>query len=275
MDSAHSGSIASIDPDGSSQVGIAGKTGNRLRGGTLQAGVSSHSNGTITRADGAVALPRPVLPGTVPAERPVAPSHGTFARATKRTIDLIGALLLIAILFPLLVVIALLIKLDSPGPILFRQRRIGRHDVPFSMLKFRTMVDGADEQKAALRHLNQAAEGLFKIDGDPRVTRIGRWLRGTSFDELPQLVHVVTGKMSLVGPRPLVPEEDALITGVNRSRLEMRPGMTGVWQVNGASSIPISEMVVLDRGYREDWSLWFDTRILLQTASHVILRRGL
>jgi lipopolysaccharide/colanic/teichoic acid biosynthesis glycosyltransferase len=172
-------------------------------------------------------------------------------------------------------VIALLIKIDAPGPILFRQRRIGRDGEAFSMLKFRTMVDGADEQKAQLLHLNEAAEGLFKINGDPRVTGIGRWLRGTSLDELPQLLHVVTGKMSLVGPRPLVPEEDALITGQNRRRLEMRPGMTGVWQVNGASTVPIHEMVVLDRGYREDWSLLLDAKLLLRTASHVILRRSL
>ena len=114
---------------------------------------------------------------------PAQPAHGTLAKATKRTIDLVGGLVLIAILSPFMLVTALLIKLDSAGPILFRQRRIGRGDEPFAMLKFRTMIDGADEQKAALRHLNEAAEGLFKIDGDPRVTRIGRWLRATSLDE--------------------------------------------------------------------------------------------
>lgn len=258
MDSAQDRSIALIDANESTQTAGNGSLNGGMNGGA-----------------GAAVLHRPALPGTSARETWVKPAHGRLASATKRAIDLIGAILLIAILLPFFVVTALLIKLDSPGPILFRQRRMGRGDQPFSMLKFRTMVDGADEQKGKLRHLNEAAEGLFKIDGDPRVTRVGRWLRITSLDELPQLLHVVTGKMSLVGPRPLVPEEDALITGSNRRRLEMRPGMTGVWQVNGASSIPIDQMVVLDRGYLEDWSLWLDTRILLQTASHVILRRGL
>jgi lipopolysaccharide/colanic/teichoic acid biosynthesis glycosyltransferase len=164
---------------------------------------------------------------------------------------------------------------DSSGPILFRQRRIGRDGKAFSMLKFRTMVDGADDHKHTLQHLNQAADGLFKIDGDPRITRVGNWLRATSLDELPQLLHVVTGKMSLVGPRPLVPDEDEQITGANRTRLQMRPGMTGVWQIGGASQIPIREMVKLDRDYVEQWSLRLDFKLLAQTAAHVFLRRGL
>jgi lipopolysaccharide/colanic/teichoic acid biosynthesis glycosyltransferase len=159
--------------------------------------------------------------------------------------------------------------------VLFRQLRIGRDGRAFSMLKFRTMVDGADEQKAALRHLNVAADGLFKIDGDPRVTQVGRWLRATSLDELPQLVHVLTGKMSLVGPRPLVPEEDARIMGSQRRRLRMRPGMTGIWQVNGASAIPIREMVKLDAGYVDNWSLWVDAKVLAVTAAHVVMRKSM
>jgi lipopolysaccharide/colanic/teichoic acid biosynthesis glycosyltransferase len=136
------------------------------------------------------------------------------------------------------------------------------------------MVDGADEQKTELLHLNQAAEGLFKINGDPRVTEVGARLRSTSLDELPQLLNVVLGRMSLVGPRPLVPEEDATIVGGHRCRLAMRPGMTGVWQVGGASTIPIREMVTLDRGYLEEWSLWLDLKILLKTARLVALRQG-
>ncbi len=260
MDSAQSGSVASIEHDVPTKV--------RLNPTTSR---------SAAEAGGAALLRRPGLPGRTAPEpaATTAAAHGTLAAAAKRIIDVVGALLLIAILLPFFAVTAILIKLDSPGPVLFRQRRIGRGDRPFGMLKFRTMVDGADEQKAFLRHLNEAADGLFKIDGDPRVTRVGRWLRITSLDELPQLIHVIIGKMSLVGPRPLVPEEDALITGANRRRLDMRPGMTGVWQVNGASSIPIHQMVVLDRGYLEEWSLWLDARILLQTASHVMLRRGL
>ena len=201
--------------------------------------------------------------------------HGPVERATKRAFDVVGALLLIVLLAPALLVIALLIKADSPGPILFRQRRIGRDGRPFSMFKFRTMVDGADSFKPALLHLNEAADGLFKIEGDPRVTRSGNWLRSTCLDELPQLVNVIAGQMSLVGPRPLVPDEDARIRGSQRRRLQMRPGMTGAWQVAGASAIPISEMVELDSGYVEGWSLWSDVKLIAVTASLVLLRKGL
>jgi lipopolysaccharide/colanic/teichoic acid biosynthesis glycosyltransferase len=225
---------------------------------------------------GAIVLPAPgTLADVAPDAEHYERQHGVLARGVKRTIDAVGALLLIIVLAPVWLTIALLIKADSPGPILFRQRRVGRDGKVFRMLKFRTMVDGADAHKSALLHLNEAADGLFKINGDPRVTRVGRWLRATSLDELPQLLHVLTGGMSLVGPRPLVPEEDARITGAYRTRLQMRPGMTGVWQVAGASSIPIQEMVVLDSGYVRDWSLWLDVKLLAETAGHVIRRKGL
>ncbi len=227
------------------------------------------------RADarvGTLALPYPeVLP--LPAE-PHEHVHGAASRATKRAFDLIGAILLLVVLAPVWLAIALAIKFDTPGPIFFRQRRIGQDGKAFSMFKFRTMVVGADEQKPELLHLNEAAEGLFKISGDPRVTRVGSWLRATSLDELPQLLNVVIGRMSLVGPRPLVPEEDAAIVGEDRRRLAMRPGMTGVWQVGGASTIPIREMVVLDRRYVEEWSLWLDAKLLLRTAGLVVARKG-
>ena len=175
-------------------------------------------------------------------------------RALKRAFDLAGGAVLLIVLAPVLLTISLLIKMDSPGPILFRQRRIGQYGVPFRMFKFRTMVDGADARKPALLHMNEAAEGLFKISGDPRLTRTGRWLRQTSLDELPQLLDVISGRMSLVGPRPLIPQEDAQIAGAHRGRLTMRPGMTGIWQVSGASAIPISEMVELDKEYIDQWS---------------------
>jgi lipopolysaccharide/colanic/teichoic acid biosynthesis glycosyltransferase len=227
-------------------------------------------------AVGTLTVPQPGTLGELPGvEHPFPREHGPLARGVKRTVDLVGSLVLLALLSPFLLVIASLIKADSPGPVVFRQRRIGRDGAPFSMIKFRTMVDGADSHKPALLHLNEAGDGLFKINGDPRVTRIGRWLRATSLDELPQLIHVVTGQMSLVGPRPLVPEEDALIQGQHRRRLSMRPGMTGVWQVAGASSIPLNQMVELDRDYVENWSLWLDCKLLLQTAAHVVLRRGI
>ena len=197
-----------------------------------------------------------------------------LSRGSKRAFDLIGALLIILLLTPLWITIALLIKAESPGPILFRQRRIGRDGQPFRMLKFRTMVQGADARKPALLHLNEAADGLFKIYHDPRITRVGRHLRATWFDEFPQLLHVVTGKMSLVGPRPLVPDEDAQISPANRLRSAMRPGMTGPWQVGGGSAIPIDEMARIDCTYVERWSLWLDLKLLARTAWQVVRRRG-
>lgn len=194
--------------------------------------------------------------------------------AIKRMFDLLFASVAILVLAPFMVAVALAIKIDSPGPVFFRQRRVGRWGSEFEMLKFRTMVDGADDHKHRLRHLNEAAEGLFKITRDPRVTRTGRPLRSTSLDELPQLFQVLRGEMSLVGPRPLVTDEDAKIAGPYRRRVEMRPGLTGPWQVAGASRVPISEMAVLDRDYVESWSLWGDLKLILRTVPHVVLRRG-
>jgi lipopolysaccharide/colanic/teichoic acid biosynthesis glycosyltransferase len=233
---------------------------------------------SLTGNGGAVALPYPdVLPRPevrAPSRESYERAHRVELRALKRAFDLIGAIFLLVVLAPFWLAIAVAIKLDSPGPILFRQRRIGRDGKAFWMLKFRTMVDGADRQKEALLHLNEAAEGLFKINGDPRITKTGGWLRSTCLDELPQLLNVVAGQMSLVGPRPLVPNEDALITGNDRRRLTVRPGMTGAWQVGGASTIPIREMVLLDRDYVEEWTLWLDLTLLFRTAHLVVKRKG-
>jgi lipopolysaccharide/colanic/teichoic acid biosynthesis glycosyltransferase len=194
---------------------------------------------------------------------------------SKRAFDVVGSLLTLVILAPVWALIAILIKLDTPGPVLFRQSRVGRDGEVFAMLKFRTMIRDADQQKLQLLHLNEAGEGLFKIRDDPRLTRFGRFLRSTSLDELPQLVHVLTGQMSLVGPRPLIPDEDVLIDGRYRRRLEMRPGMTGAWQAAGASRIPMSEMIQLDYDYVRDWSLFGDVKLLVRTVPHVVLRRGM
>ena len=182
------------------------------------------------------------------------------------------AMLLIA---PLLAAIAIAVRLDSPGPILFRQRRVGKDGELFEMLKFRSMVTEADQRREELSHLNEAADGLFKIADDPRVTRVGRFIRRSSLDELPQLINVLRGEMSLVGPRPLVPAEDAQIEGWYRNRLKIRPGITGYWQYLGASRIPLNEMVRLDMTYVSGWSLWKDVRIVLRTVPHVLARRGL
>jgi exopolysaccharide biosynthesis polyprenyl glycosylphosphotransferase len=195
--------------------------------------------------------------------------------AFKRGFDMFGAVVGLAAISPILLAIAIGIKLDSRGPVFFRQLRVGRHGKRFHMLKFRTMVDGADALKDSLRDRNEAKEGLFKIAEDPRATRVGRWLRKTALDELPQLLNVYKGEMSLVGPRPLVVEEDQRVEGWHRRRLELMPGMTGPWQILGPSRVPLKEMVAIDYLYVANWSLWTDVKILLRTVPHVLGRRGL
>jgi exopolysaccharide biosynthesis polyprenyl glycosylphosphotransferase len=192
----------------------------------------------------------------------------------KRTIDVCGAGLGLLVLAPLLAVVAIAVKLTSPGPVLFAQRRIGRDNTPFRMLKFRTMYEDADRLKAELAHLNEVAEPMFKIERDPRVTPLGRFLRRTSIDELPQLWNVLCGEMSLVGPRPLVPSEDAHVIGWHRDRLDLTPGLTGPWQVMGRTSIPFHEMIKLDYLYVAEWSLWNDVKLLLRTAPVVLGAKG-
>jgi exopolysaccharide biosynthesis polyprenyl glycosylphosphotransferase len=184
----------------------------------------------------------------------------------KRAIDFSGAAVGLLLLSPLLAVIALAVKLSSRGPILFRQERIGRGTQPFKMLKFRTMVHGADGLKADLAHLNELDGPMFKIADDPRVTGIGHILRRLSLDELPQLWNVLRGEMSLVGPRPLVPSEDDHVIGHHRERLDLTPGLTGPWQVLGRTAIPFDEMVKLDYLYVAEWSLWNDIKILIRTG---------
>ncbi len=198
------------------------------------------------------------------------------SRLIKRGFDLIGSCMTLAVLSPVLLAISIAIKSDSRGPVLFRQQRVGRNGHEFAMLKFRSMVDGADQRKAEVSHLNQGAEGLFKIAGDPRVTRVGSWLRRYQLDELPQLINVVRGEMSLVGPRPLIPEEDEQIEGWYRRRLDVPPGMTGHWQILGSSQvISLGEMVKLDYLYVANWSAWGDVQLLLRTIPFVARRRGL
>ena len=193
----------------------------------------------------------------------------------KRGFDLAGATAMLVALAPPMALIGLAIKLDSRGPVFFRQRRVGKGDETFEIFKFRTMVDGAEAQREALRHRNEAGGGLFKIGEDPRVTRVGRFLRRSSLDELPQLWNVIRGEMSLVGPRPLVVDEDSLIGGLQRHRLLVPPGVTGLWQIGGSARIPLEEMVKIDYLYGANWSLWLDVKILLRTVPFVLGRRGL
>jgi exopolysaccharide biosynthesis polyprenyl glycosylphosphotransferase len=193
--------------------------------------------------------------------------------ALKRSFDFLSALGGLILLSPLFALIAVLIKLDSRGPVFFRQVRVGRDGHAFSIVKFRSMVDGAEAMKADLRARNEA-EGLFKIGDDPRITRVGRWLRRTSVDELAQLLNVLRGQMSLVGPRPLVLDEDEMITGFDRRRLMITPGMTGQWQVLGSARVPLHEMLKLDYLYIANWSLWNDIKILVRTLAVVLGAAG-
>ncbi len=195
------------------------------------------------------------------------------SHAVKRLFDLCGSCAALVVCAPVMLAVAIAIRIDSPGSALFRQLRAGRHGEPFEMLKFRSMYAGADEEKATLRHLNEA-HGVFKIEDDPRITRVGRVIRRLHLDELPQLVNVLRGEMSLVGPRPLPLDEDRRIEGWHRRRLDLRPGITGPWQVLGSARVPTSEMVELDYQYVADWSLWNDIRLLFWTVGHVVGRGG-
>ena len=197
------------------------------------------------------------------------------SQLVKRAVDIAGASLLLAFGAPLLALIALAVKLDSRGSVLFRQVRVGQDGRHFRVMKFRSMFDGAHAQRAALAAEN-ATDGLFKMSEDPRVTRVGRLLRRTSFDELPQLWNVLRGEMSLVGPRPLVVDEDRLVQGYHRRRLHLKPGLTGPWQVLGSPDVRVgvAEMATIDYLYAAHWSLWTDVQVILRTIVHVLSAKG-
>jgi exopolysaccharide biosynthesis polyprenyl glycosylphosphotransferase len=192
----------------------------------------------------------------------------------KRAFDLLAGLAALLALGPLMLAIALAIKLDSPGPVFFRQERVGKDGRRFWMLKFRSMRQDADRLLAELRAKNEASGPLFKMRNDPRVTGVGRFLRRTSLDELPQLFNVFRGEMSLVGPRPPVPSEVAEYEDWQLGRLRAVPGMTGLWQVSGRSDVPFHDMVRLDLHYIRNWSLWLDVEIIVRTIPAVLANRG-
>jgi lipopolysaccharide/colanic/teichoic acid biosynthesis glycosyltransferase len=194
----------------------------------------------------------------------------------KRCVDVLGAGLGLVLLSPLLAVLAVLVKFDSRGPILFVQTRVGLGGRPFRMLKLRTMRDGADDEKASVAHLNHTDDlRLFKIRGDPRVTRFGQVMRRWSLDELPQLYNVLVGEMSLVGPRPFFESDLDDYEAHHFRRLSVPPGLTGLWQVSGRSDVvDFDEVVRLDRHYIEHWSPSLDLRILVRTVPTVVSRRG-
>jgi exopolysaccharide biosynthesis polyprenyl glycosylphosphotransferase len=223
-----------------------------------------------------VAGPRVHVSGVLgmPLLRVSAPVFTGVRRVIKEIFDRVAASLLLLGLLPALLVFGTMIKLNSRGPVFYRQRRIGKDGKPFTMIKFRTMVVGADAKRITLRLANDGAGPLFKLKADPRVTKVGSFLRKYSADELPQLLNVVAGTMSLVGPRPPLPEETASYGPAVRRRLLVKPGMTGLWQVSGRSDLSWEESVRLDLRYVEDWSLAMDTLILWKTVRAVFSGDG-
>jgi exopolysaccharide biosynthesis polyprenyl glycosylphosphotransferase len=194
---------------------------------------------------------------------------------SKRLIDIMTSTALLVLLAPLLIAVVLLIKWDSPGPVLFGQERVGFNKRRFRMLKFRTMIEGSDQQQRALEHLNEAEGPVFKIKNDPRITRIGAFLRRFSIDELPQLVNVLKGEMSLVGPRPLpVRDVERIDIQWHKRRFSIKPGITCLWQVNGRSNIGFNEWVRMDLDYIDKWSLGLDLLILVKTIPAVLRGPG-
>jgi exopolysaccharide biosynthesis polyprenyl glycosylphosphotransferase len=197
-----------------------------------------------------------------------------FDYALKRTFDLVGSVLLVAFLSPLLIACALAIKLTSRGPVIYRSQRPGIGGAPFSCLKFRTMYRDAHARQPALEELNEATGALFKIRDDPRVTPVGRLLRRFSIDELPQLFNVLSGQMSLVGPRPLPQRDYDRLEDWHKKRYLVTPGITGLWQVSGRSDLDFDDLVRLDFLYLERWSVFLDLSILVKTVPAVLSRRG-
>jgi len=213
----------------------------------------------------AIALPREEHPSLV-----------GLNRVLKRSIDLLGALVGLVVLFPLLLLVAIAIRIDSRGPVIFKQRRVGFNGMEFEMFKFRSMAADAEEQKLHLLARNEMEGGIiFKMRNDPRVTRVGRFIRKASIDEFPQLVNVLLGQMSLVGPRPPLPSEVKDYGAREWRRLSVVPGATGLWQVSGRSSLgSFDAMVNLDLEYIEGWSLIRDFQILLRTVKVVLTMEG-
>jgi len=228
-----------------------------------RAGAHGVWNGVRTSAPGAQ-----VLPFEAPRQ------EGLYLRFGKRALDLVGSLVAMVLSAPVVALLAVLIKLESRGPVFYRSVRIGRGGRPFVFLKLRSMVKDADRTRQHLSHMNECDGPVFKIERDPRVTRIGRFLRTTSLDELPQFYNVLVGDMSLVGPRPPIPEEVAQYEPWQLRRLDVRPGITCLWQISGRSRIGFQEWMRLDLEYIRHQSLSLDLKILVRTLPAVLSREG-
>lgn len=193
----------------------------------------------------------------------------------KRMFDLVLVLCSLPIIIPLFLIVAIIIKLDSRGPIFFVQERVGLGKRIFKMYKFRSMHENAEELLKDLEHLNEAEGPIFKIKNDPRVTRVGKFIRKTSLDEFPQLINVLRGEMSLVGPRPMsIRDVDLFDSGIQRKRFSVQPGMTCLWQISGRSDLPFEQWLALDLEYIDNWSFWVDVKILFQTIPAVVKSKG-
>jgi exopolysaccharide biosynthesis polyprenyl glycosylphosphotransferase len=227
---------------------------------------------SITDVAGPRIAIRPI--GGLPLLHVEEPELDWVSRIAKNTFDRAGSAVALLVLSPLLLLVAMAIKLTSPGPVFYRQRRVGRDGSEFQMMKFRTMVVDADQHVEELRSENEAEGPLFKIHNDPRVTPVGKQLRRFSIDELPQLVHVLRGTMSFVGPRPPLPSEVASYDDTVRRRLMVKPGLTGLWQVSGRSDLSWEDSIRLDLFYIDHWSIAMDLTIMLKTVSAVLRARG-
>jgi len=232
---------------------------------------NGHANGHTNGVAAAIAL---ASAAAHPYTLEIAPAPGVYLRYGKRAIDVVGALLMLVLSAPVLAIAALLIKLESRGPVLYQSQRVGRGGRMFTFLKLRSMVNGADRHRHHLSHLNETDGPVFKMARDPRVTRVGRFLRTTSIDELPQLINVLRGEMSLVGPRPPILEEVAQYEPWQLRRLDVRPGITCLWQISGRSRIGFQEWMRLDLEYIRQQSLPLDLKILVRTLPAVLSREG-
>jgi lipopolysaccharide/colanic/teichoic acid biosynthesis glycosyltransferase len=268
---------------GAAAGGPAHRPGTRLNGHPINGHAHVNGNGHYFHVNGmsneplaavagsGISLARTLVPAVTDARRREA---SFYLRSGKRVLDVVGAAVGLVLAIPVMIAIAIAIKIESRGPVFYRSTRIGRGGRPFTFLKFRSMVDGADRHRQHLTHLNECDGPVFKISRDPRVTGIGRFLRVTSMDEIPQFLNVLRGEMSLVGPRPPLPEEVTQYEPWQMRRLEVRPGLTCLWQISGRSRIGFREWMRLDLEYIKHQSFWLDLRILLRTIPAVMSRDG-
>ena len=253
---------------------LGGATVTVRNGGNGHAGSNGNGNGNgAAHWPELVAFPSGVLVRSLPVYEAPAET-GLYLRFGKRLLDVLGASFGLLLSSPLLLLAAILVKLESRGPVIYRSIRIGRGARPFTFLKLRSMVDGADQHRHKLSHLNETDGPIFKIAADPRVTRVGRFLRVTSIDEIPQLWNVLRGEMSLVGPRPPIAEEVVQYEPWQLRRLDVVPGITCLWQISGRSRIGFQEWMRLDLEYIRHRSFWLDLKILIRTIPAVLSREG-